>query len=408
MARTSSGLSLSLSLGASIWPLLIVGLGCQATDSSSDLASDGAQPRDGVLDVLDTNDVELEPEVSAEETTTDGPVLDEPAPEDEQEDEIAPVVATVHLDGGVTVEFIALEETRIGIVFGGPVDADLDPVAIAISGSASPLELYETLVEDESETRDENGGGGDINGLTLSTPAVPEAPPGLRQLSDAVVGAGNWAGCVSDEPKALVAHQPPGHLEAPPTSPSRPVLTSDDSMASPADWCDNLDSWGDKLPDDNGNCTLYLRDNGESTQWVYDDITAFAGHVIAHTGTVDWEVRHRNCNSGCNYTTDYQKVIAQGFHYYFAGSDNNDDFRTTSTVYSQTNGGKHYHDVARIHDWDHRTEWTSYWKQAHGIDYNSDSSGYSSLYCTETPYEGVDPSNIFTSGEWFGTNELEC
>jgi len=80
----------------------------------------------------------------------------------------------------------------------------------------------------------------------------------------------------------------------------------------------------------------------------------------------------------------------------------NDDFRGDSIVWSNADGGSHYHDIARIHDYFHRVINTSYGNQSHGIRYNG-----SSLFCTDAYYQGPDPSNIAT-GDWEGYNGGDC
>jgi hypothetical protein len=326
------------------------------------------------------------------ETTTQDPAVDADfeateVPGDQAE---SPIIARVDLEGEVSLEFIRTGERSIGVVFGGPIGSPgVDVVAEAVGAAESPLDLFLAL------------GGHD-------------APPELIRHSERVVAGRNWSACGANntghpQPERIQPERTRGSSSAdrdvePGLEPAQAEpLGSYSASPQASHWsCGYLDSWGDTLPGDWGNCTEYPRDNNETTNWIITDVVAFAAHAIAQNGDVDWVVRHKNCNS-CNWSLDYTKEISQGHHYVMAMSDMNDDFTAESVVTSLSNGGTHYHDVARVHDYRHRTIWTSYFAQAHGISFDT-----SWLFCTETPYEGPDPSAIYTSSDWEGFNGWCC
>lgn len=364
--------------------------GCDEADG--DPLDQGAQVR-GELDAIGGAEQISEADLVGG-STTDDPSTAQPDPEELGEDaentEPAPVAALLVLEGDVTVEFIDTGEGTIGILVGGPINsAEFDAVAAHISVAGSPLELFSSL----------------------SSVAVEEtdAPDALVDLSMAVMSAGNWGEPVEDDglpPIEGVAQEDDAFASD--AENLNPQSQSADSLMNKpkpqAATCDYLNAWGDQLHHNAGNCALYWRDDDETTNWWYDDIIAFAGHVIVTNGVVLWNVKHRNCNvGGCSWYTDHTKVITEGYHYYYARSDNNNDHRSESVVESFSEGGSHYHDVARIHDWHHRVIFTSSWDQAHGISYNG-----SRLYCTDTPYEGPDPNNIATGSGWQGSNQIDC
>ncbi|CAN0540964.1 unnamed protein product, partial [Laminaria digitata] len=113
---------------------------------------------------------------------------------------------------------------------------------------------------------------------------------------------------------------------------------------------------------------------------------------------VEWSIRRRNCNNCSRYYVLSQFELTQGQHWYHWMHDNNDDFRaeskvkTTAPYYSE-----HYHNVARCHDYRTRNINTSSLSGGCKI-----GAGGTKLYCTELPYKGPDPSNIYTAYSWGG------
>ena len=364
--------------------LIAASLSILACDSSFD---GDAVEREELLEALsgrESDSVVDDDAVGDEPIDQLAPVGMTPFPDDPAELLPAPVVAMVEFEGGESVEFVAIDADTVGIGFGGPIDsAVVDTFPMIFASAASPLDAY------------------------LVIAGVDEAPDALVTLSESVVNAGNWSGCSNGSQTDGVSW-PERLAAAEAASAERSGSGADALVAEPrttSATCDHLVAWGQTLPANAGNCTVFHRDYEETTDWTFDDLTAFAGHVIAVSGTHDWYVEHRNCNTGsCDYSTDWTKWnIQAGYHYFFWMADNNDDFRAQSHVQSNGNGGQHNHDVARIHDWYHRVVWTSFGNQAHGIEYN-----WTSLYCTETDYEGADPSNIATGMSWDGFNGEDC
>ena len=362
--------SLSLSLSLS---LLIVA-SCEESPEDSVSPRMGEDPVSEDVVVAPEEFIDDHPDTLAEVADAGGPVAGK---------SVAPVLAQATVDG-VELVIIGAEEDAVALVWGGKDDDSAGPgfakLQAALAASSSPLDFFTKFAPDTA------------------------APALLAEYSDRVVAAGNWrphdksmpAKQGSDDKlaggEAGVATGEPGEE---PLGPGE--LMSPGAVASHST-CGYLDSMGQgNLHGDYGNCTRYYRDTYETTQWILDDLVAGAAHVIGYSGVVNWTLSKRNCNTTCSWTTVYTKVVPQGYHYYAYYWNMNDDFRMESYVQSLSEGGAHYHDFARCHDYRNRTVWTSSLAGGCEIMYGS-----TSLFCTKLPYEGPDPTPIYTSSGWGG------
>ena len=279
---------------------------------------------------------------------------------------IAPVIAEARLADGTTIEFIAPDEISLAVVVGGPVEAEGVELAMRTMGSSpSPAAFYRALT-----------------GQTASD--------ALWQQSERVLAYGNWQAGSGDGRNTE-------------STASAPAIAQGSLTKSSLESCERLVAFGQGYLHGNwGGCTKYFRDEGQTTSWSLDDLTASASHVIGVSGSNYWDFQKRNCKY-CDWSYIYQKVVPAGYHYYYYYYNNNNDFKSFSRVTSLSDGASHYHDAARCHDWRGRTVWTSTLAGGCAIGIKNDwPEGTDYLYCSQIDYHGPDPSNIYTASGWRG------
>ena len=163
--------------------------------------------------------------------------------------------------------------------------------------------------------------------------------------------------------------------------------------------CDGVDAfdWAAGWHSANqGNCDTFTRVNGDDQHFEGDDLIAYAGHVVAISGSVFWDIRLQNWGASGWYWGLQSYAIPQGTQAYWYMSRITNDFNLTTRVEVTSSSATFNHDFARCHDYRHRVV-------------NAGSSVYggckinlngTQVHVNDLNFVASDPSNIPTVIPW--------
>ncbi|QSQ19650.1 hypothetical protein JY651_30615 [Pyxidicoccus parkwayensis] len=287
--------------------------GCDATAPSAEVPPQelGAGHAEAVTSPTEEPEVDLPP-IPVEEVR--GPRGDARA---------APILATANPGEGVTVDFIQVDESSMGVAIGGPETSMslIERVVGELGRSQSPAAFF-----------------------TAISPSTTPVPQALQAHSDRVVALDNW------RPETLD--------DVPPTQ----SAASAQSASPPAthramDSCGGLLAYGGGDFHVNlGACIDYERSLGEApTDWYAQDVIAFGSYVRTISGGVFWDIQKRNCKlNACDWYTIYRRSVPQGHVFIYPYSNVTDDHLLYSRATPESQNGRHQHQVSLCRDWPYR------------------------------------------------------
>ncbi len=282
------------------------------------------------------------------------------APYDETELPAAPLVDTVALGNDVKVSFFELLDGSVGVLVEGPATSHLTEELRAVNTVMSAANGADEAVAMMLELGDALAAG----------PAMPRN----EDLHGNIDGAPQSAtGSSLDQLRG----------------PLRPTALACDGVDA-FDWAAGWHSANQ------GNCDTFTRPNGDDQHFEGDDLIAYAGHVVAISGSVFWDIRLQNWGVSGWYWGLQSYAIPQGTQAYWYMSRITNDFNLTTRVEVTSSSATFNHDFARCHDYRHRVV-------------NAGSSVYggckinlngTQVHVNDLNFVASDPSNIPTVIPW--------